>query len=71
MFKKFDLALGLIGITLFISLFLALFMALPVMWLWNACLVPAVSGVAEISWLQALGLYILCSMLFKTVVPTK
>ena len=71
MFKKFDLALGLMGITLGIALILALFFALPVMWLWNTCLVPAVPGIQEISWLQALGLYLLANLLFKNAVNAK
>lgn len=37
-----------------------------IMLLWNACLVPAVTGVNEISFLQAWGLYTLCILLFKT-----
>lgn len=42
-----------------------LLLSLPVMWLWNACLVGAVAGVAPIGWLQAWGLMILFSILFK------
>jgi hypothetical protein len=38
----------------------------PVMLLWNGCLVPAVSGVHYISWLQAWGLTILITWLFKS-----
>lgn len=45
---------------------LGLLFALPVMWLWNACLIPAVSGVHEIGWIQAWGLSILCALLFKS-----
>lgn len=45
---------------------LSLVLALPVMWLWNGCLIPAVSGVHEITWLQAWGLSILCGILFKS-----
>lgn len=45
---------------------LGLIFALPVMWLWNACLVPAVTGVHEIGWIQAWGISILCSLLFKS-----
>lgn len=44
--------------------------ALPVMWLWNGCLVPAVHGVNEISWRQAFGLQVLFVILFKTSVST-
>lgn len=44
----------------------ALLFSLPVWLLWNGCLVGAVAGVAEITWLQALGIMILCSFLFKS-----
>ena len=40
----------------------------PVYMLWNGCLVDAVTGVREVTWLQAWGLVILCSFLFKTSV---
>lgn len=42
-----------------------LLFSLPIMWLWNACLVAAIPGVKEIGWLQAWGINILCGMLFK------
>ena len=38
----------------------------PVMALWNGCLVDAVSGVKEITWLQGWGLSILTSIMFKS-----
>ena len=38
----------------------------PVMMLWNGCLVDAVNGVNEVSWLQAWGISFLCSLLFKS-----
>lgn len=58
--------LGMIaGIAGTIALFGLLF-SLPVMWLWNGCLVPAVTGVKEIGWLQALGLMILVNLILKT-----
>jgi hypothetical protein len=46
--------------------FLSLLLSLPMMWLWNSCLVGAVDGVREIGWLQAWGINILCNCLFKT-----
>ena len=45
---------------------LGLFLSLPIWLLWNSCLVPAVDGVHEIGWLQAWGLNILCTGLFKS-----
>jgi len=44
---------------------IGLLFALPVMWLWNGCLVDAVSGIHQIGWMQAWGLSVLTGMLFK------
>jgi hypothetical protein len=52
-----------VGIALFVVIGMVL--ALPVMWLWNGCLVGAVGGVAAIDWLQAWGLLILFGLLFS------
>ena len=43
-----------------------LLFSLPVMLLWNSCLVGAINGVNEITWLQAWGILVLCGLLFKT-----
>ena len=45
--------------------FLGLLLSLPIWLLWNSCLVPAVDGVHEITWMQAWGLNILFTGLFK------
>lgn len=37
----------------------------PIWMLWNGCLVGAIDGVHQITWLQAWGLSILCSFLFN------
>ena len=50
---------------------LGLLFSLPVMLLWNWCLVGAVAGVNEISWLQAWGIMVLFGLLFKSSVTTK
>lgn len=57
------LALVIAGVAIIV--FFGLLMSLPVMWLWNACLVAAIPGVKEIGWLQAWGILILCGLLFK------
>jgi hypothetical protein len=54
-----------IGATALILGLSALF-SLPVMWLWNGCLVGAIDGVHNISWLQAWGIGVLCAFLFKS-----
>jgi len=45
--------------------FLSFVLSWPVMALWNGCLVDAVSGVKEITWLQGWGISILSGLLFK------
>lgn len=45
-----------------------LLISLPIMLLWNWCAVPAVSGLSELGWLQAWGIYVLSNMLFKSSV---
>ena len=54
----------IVGIIVMLIL-LGLVLSLPIWLLWNACLVPAIEGVREITWLQAWGLNILCTGLFK------
>jgi hypothetical protein len=60
--EKLAIALGVI----FIAITTAILMAFPTMWLWNECLIPAVDGVHEIEFWQALGLNVLFSILFKS-----
>ena len=47
---------------------LSFLMSWPIYMLWNGCLVDAVTGVREVTWLQAWGITVLCSFLFKTSV---
>ena len=54
-----------------LAIILGLILSLPIYLLWNSCLVPAVDGVHEIGWLQAWGLNILCTGLFKSSVEYK
>ena len=60
----------IVGIAGTIAL-IGLLFSLPVMWLWNGCLVPAVTGVKEIGWLQSWGLMILANLFLKTSVSLK
>lgn len=43
---------------------LALILALPVMWLWN-WLMPMLFNLPTLTWVEALGLNLLCGFLFK------
>jgi hypothetical protein len=58
--------LGLVGLLAISFLF-----SWPVYMLWNGCLVDAVTGVKEVTWLQAWGINILAGFLFKTTVSSK
>jgi len=49
----------------------AIVMAWPTQLLWNGCLVPAVDGIHEIGFWQALGINVLFQMLFKSTNSVK
>jgi len=49
-----------------VIIFAAIVLAWPTQLLWNACLVPAVNGVNEIGFFQALGLNILSGIMIKS-----
>ena len=48
-------------------IFLSFIMSWPVYMLWNGCLVDAVEGVKQVTWLQAWGITVLSGFLFKTI----
>lgn len=50
---------------------LALLTAWPTQWLWNECLVPAISSVNPIGFWQAFGLNILFSLMFNAKPTTR
>ena len=56
------MVLTAIGLVVIVSFLLSW----PVMWLWNNALVGAVTGVNEVSWLQAWGIMLLVGILVKT-----
>ena len=58
--------LGMIFAAFGVMLIFSFLMSWPVYMLWNGCLVGAVAGVSTVTWLQAWGLTILCSFLFKS-----
>ena len=59
--EKLGIALGVIAVAVIV----AVIVAWPVQLLWNGCLVGAIDGIHQIGFLQALGISILCSFLFK------
>lgn len=60
--KIFSLGIILVSAIILIGIIVSF----PVMLLWNYCLVPAVTGVNEITWFQAWGLFVLSGLLFKS-----
>ena len=60
------IVIGIVGVLL-----LSFLLSWPVYMLWNGCLVGAVAGVSEVTWLQAWGITILCGFLFKTSINSK
>ena len=58
--EKIFLFVGIIAVLVFISFLLSW----PTMMLWNDCLVPAVSGLKEVEWMQAWGIQLLAGILF-------
>jgi hypothetical protein len=66
--EKVLIAVGAIVLGIASLLLLSFLLSWPVYMLWNGCLVGAVAGVSEVTWLQAWGLTILCGFLFKTTV---
>jgi hypothetical protein len=65
--EMFGTVVGAVAVMVGISFLLSW----PVYMLWNGFLVDAITGVREITWLQAWGLNILANFLFKTTVSTK
>lgn len=56
------------GAVVILAIFLiGLVVSYPFMLLWNYCLVPAVSILSEVTWLQAYGILIATSFMFKGV----
>jgi hypothetical protein len=69
--EKIAVVVGAVVLGLATLVLISFLLSWPVYILWNGCLVGAVAGVTEVTWLQAWGLTILCGFLFKTTVNTK
>jgi hypothetical protein len=57
--------LGVVVVGLALLVFLSFLMSWPVYMLWNGCLVDAVEGIKQVTWLQAWGISLLFGLLFK------
>lgn len=64
--EKITILVGTIVTVIAGVLALGFLLSWPVYMLWNGCLVGAVAGVSEVTWLQAWGLTVLCGFLFKS-----
>jgi hypothetical protein len=69
--EKITVIIGASVVALLGLVLLSFVLSWPVYMLWNGCLVGAVAGVSEVTWLQAWGISILCGLLFKTTVNSK
>ena len=63
--KVLGFAIAAFGILLFLVA-IGFFVSYPLMLLWNGCLVDAVEGVKEVTWLQMWGILVLFGFLFKS-----
>ena len=63
--------LGLILAALVTLVVVAILLAWPTQWFWNNALVGAVDGINPIGFWQALGINILCGILFKNSSSSK
>ena len=64
--QSFIQGVGAFVVVIAVIIFVGLLLALPLAILWNGCVVPAINGVQEITWLQAWGIMIVSNILFKS-----
>ena len=64
--EKITSVVGVVVLGIMGWLALSFLLSWPVYMLWNGCLVGAIAGVSEVTWLQAWGLTVLCGFLFKS-----
>jgi hypothetical protein len=69
--KALILALTAMIVGIATLLFISFLLSWPVMMLWNECLMPAVTGIKEIGWMQAWGISTLCGILFNSTITKK
>ena len=65
--EKLGIVLAAFGMLVVVAIFLAW----PTQWLWNNALVGAVDGFNPIGFWQALGINILCGILFRNTSSSK
>jgi len=67
----YKVTIGAAAVAVMVLVMFSFLLSLPVMLLWNGCLITAVDGVHELTWLQAWGISLLFGLLFKTTATTK
>jgi len=63
--NMFNQLMIVVGFLLFVVA-IGLMVSFPAMLLWNSCLVPAVTILNDVTWMQMWGIIILCTILFKS-----
>jgi hypothetical protein len=64
-------SISIVLVALMFAVAFGFILAYPMMLLWNLCLVPAVSVLNEVGWLQMWGINILCGVWFKSTAYSK
>jgi hypothetical protein len=62
--------LGVFFATIGMIIVIAVLMAWPTQWLWNNALIGAIDGLNPIGFWQALGINVLCGILFRNSTTT-
>ena len=62
--------LGVFLAAIFMVIVIAALMAWPTQWLWNNALIGAIDGLNPIGFWQALGINVLCGILFRNSTTT-
>ena len=68
--KALEILITVLG-SIVLLVFLSFLLSWPVYMLWNGCLVDAIEGVKEVTWLQAWGINFLFGILFRSTVSKK
>jgi hypothetical protein len=63
--KLFNILTAMAAVVLAVFL-IGLVISYPFMLLWNYCLVPAVTVLTEVTWLQAYGILVASGFMFKS-----
>lgn len=68
--NKFLTSLLALIIGIFLIVIFSIILGFPVMWLWN-WIVSSISGLAKITFWEAVGINILCGFLFRGTITVK